>query len=60
MTLEGEEPMVETEDNLYDIGKHVEEPTQEELGDAIGSIQGVLWVVPTVYESNFADLDSVL
>lgn len=36
--------MIETEDNLYHIGKHVEEPTQEELVDAIGSIRGVLRV----------------
>ncbi len=34
--------MIETDDNLYHIGKQVDEPTQEELGNAIGLHKGVL------------------
>jgi [calcium/calmodulin-dependent protein kinase] kinase len=42
VTDDGSEPMIPTEDNLYYVGKHVEEPTQEELGNAIGTLRGVL------------------
>ena len=34
--------MIETDDNLYHVGKHVGEPTQEELGKAIGLHRSVL------------------
>jgi hypothetical protein len=34
--------MISVDDNLYFIGKHVEEPTQEELRYAIGTLKGVL------------------
>lgn len=42
VTDNGKEPMISTEDNLYHVGKHVEEPTQEELRTAIGSFSSVL------------------
>jgi [calcium/calmodulin-dependent protein kinase] kinase len=34
--------MISTEDNLYFIGKHVEEPTPDELRKAIGSLRSIL------------------
>jgi len=40
--------MISTDDNLYFVGKHVEEPTQQELGDAIGSLRGIFTVVRAV------------
>nr|WPS94690.1 Ca2+/calmodulin-dependent protein kinase kinase beta and related serine/threonine protein kinases [Naematelia aurantialba]WVH01949.1 Ser/Thr protein kinase [Naematelia aurantialba] len=41
-TARGELPMIPIDDNLYHLGKHVEEPTQEELGKAIGSLRSIL------------------
>jgi len=48
VTVGGTDPTISTEDNLYYLGKHVEEPTQEELGNAIGSIRGLFTVVRAV------------
>lgn len=42
VTDNGAEPMIPTDDNLHYLGSKVEEPTQEELGNAIGSLKGVL------------------
>jgi [calcium/calmodulin-dependent protein kinase] kinase len=41
-TEAGGNPMIATEDNLYYIGKQVEEPTPEELQKAIGTFKTVL------------------
>ncbi|ODN87084.1 CAMKK/CAMKK-META protein kinase [Cryptococcus wingfieldii CBS 7118] len=38
----GTEPMISTDENLYDVGKHVEAPTEEEVSHAIGTFRGVL------------------
>nr|XP_019050083.1 CAMKK/CAMKK-META protein kinase [Kwoniella bestiolae CBS 10118]OCF29013.1 CAMKK/CAMKK-META protein kinase [Kwoniella bestiolae CBS 10118] len=48
VTEEGQEPMIETDTNLFDIGKHVEEPTQEELKNAIGTLRGIFTVIRAV------------
>ncbi|OCF78217.1 CAMKK/CAMKK-META protein kinase [Kwoniella mangroviensis CBS 8886] len=48
VTEHGQEPMIETDTNLFDIGKHVEEPTQEELKNAIGSLRGIFTVIRAV------------
>ncbi|KAK8861269.1 hypothetical protein IAR55_002088 [Kwoniella newhampshirensis] len=48
VTDNGNEPMIETEENLYHVGKHVEEPTQEELRNAIGTLRGIFTVVRAV------------
>ncbi|KAK4688150.1 hypothetical protein P7C73_g1956, partial [Tremellales sp. Uapishka_1] len=47
-TDHGEEPMITTDDNLYHVGKKVEEPTQEELGNAIASHRSVFTVIRAV------------
>ncbi|KAJ9092103.1 hypothetical protein QFC21_006969 [Naganishia friedmannii] len=44
VTFNGSEPLPSTEENLYTIGKHVAEPTQEELGAAITSFRQLLEV----------------
>lgn len=44
LTNDGAEPLISTDENLYELGKHVEEPTSEELGKAIGTLRGALWV----------------
>ncbi|WVQ83489.1 hypothetical protein IAT38_005630 [Cryptococcus sp. DSM 104549] len=49
-TKDGELPMIDTEDNLYELGKHVEEPTQEELKDAIGTMRGIFHMVRAVHK----------
>ncbi|WVQ77452.1 hypothetical protein IAR50_007138 [Cryptococcus sp. DSM 104548] len=41
-TNEGTDPMISTDENLYDVGKHVEEPTEEEVSHAIGTFRGIL------------------
>ncbi|WWD08737.1 hypothetical protein V865_006850 [Kwoniella europaea PYCC6329] len=48
VTEHGQEPMIETDTNLFDIGKRVEEPTQEELKNAIGSLRGIFTVIRAV------------
>ncbi|KAL7419884.1 hypothetical protein Q5752_005800 [Cryptotrichosporon argae] len=48
VTADGAEPMITTDDNLYDVGKKVDEPTQEELGNAINTLRGVFTVVRAV------------
>ncbi|WWC87595.1 uncharacterized protein L201_002485 [Kwoniella dendrophila CBS 6074] len=48
VTENGHEPMIETEANLFDVGKHVEEPTQEELKNAINSLKGIFTVIRAV------------
>ncbi|WWD16832.1 hypothetical protein CI109_101264 [Kwoniella shandongensis] len=48
VTDNGDEPMIDTEENLYHVGKHVEEPTQEELRNAIGSLRGIFTVIRAV------------
>ncbi|WWC59895.1 uncharacterized protein I303_102457 [Kwoniella dejecticola CBS 10117] len=48
VTENGQEPMIDTEANLFDVGKHVEEPTQEELKDAIGTLRGIFTVIRAV------------
>lgn len=42
VTDDGANPMIARDDNLYHVGKFVEEPTQEELSSAIGTLRGVL------------------
>ncbi len=42
VTEHGTHPMVSRDENLFEIGKFVEEPTQEELSSAIGALRGVL------------------
>lgn len=42
VTEDGANPMISRDDNLYHVGKIVEEPTQEELSSAIGALRGVL------------------
>ncbi|EIW69206.1 hypothetical protein TREMEDRAFT_31309 [Tremella mesenterica DSM 1558] len=41
-TSKGDEPMIPTDENLFDVGKHVEEPTAEELGNAFCALRSVL------------------
>ncbi|WRT65376.1 uncharacterized protein IL334_002319 [Kwoniella shivajii] len=48
VTEGGQEPMIDSETNLFDVGKHVEEPTQEELKNAIGSLRGIFTVIRAV------------
>ncbi|WWC68906.1 uncharacterized protein I206_102842 [Kwoniella pini CBS 10737] len=48
VTENGQEPMIDTEANLFDVGQHVEEPTQEELKDAIGTLRGIFTVIRAV------------
>ncbi|ORY27668.1 kinase-like domain-containing protein [Naematelia encephala] len=47
-TARGELPMITVDDNLHHLGKHVEEPTQEELGKAIGTLRSIFTVVRAV------------
>lgn len=42
MTEDGNNPMISKDDNLYHVGKLVEEPTQEELKSAVGVLRGAL------------------
>jgi len=42
VTEDGANAMISTEDNLYYVGKHVEEPTQDELRSAIGTLRSIL------------------
>lgn len=35
-------PMIDREENLFEVGKQVEEPTQDEIKDAIVSFRGIL------------------
>jgi len=42
VTEEGSHPMIPTEDNLYYVGKHVEEPTLDELRCAVCSMRSIL------------------
>jgi [calcium/calmodulin-dependent protein kinase] kinase len=42
VTEDGKNPMISRDDNLYHVGKMVEEPTQEELSSAIGALRGAL------------------
>ncbi|WVR04119.1 hypothetical protein IAU60_001118 [Kwoniella sp. DSM 27419] len=48
VTNHGNEPMIDTNENLYEIGKQVEEPTQQELRDAIGTLRGIFTVIRAV------------
>ncbi|WVF67044.1 hypothetical protein IAT40_001787 [Kwoniella sp. CBS 6097] len=48
VTEQGQEPMIETDENLFEVGKQVEEPTQEELKNAIGSLRGIFTVIRAV------------
>lgn len=34
--------MIDTEENLFEVGKRVEEPTQDEIKDAIGTFRSIL------------------
>jgi hypothetical protein len=45
VTLNGEWEMITTEDNLYHIGQQVEEPTQEELSNAVSHLRNALSVL---------------
>ncbi|WVO14779.1 hypothetical protein L204_102417 [Cryptococcus depauperatus] len=47
-TDDGKLPMIDTEENLYEVGKHVEEPTQDEIKDAIETFRGIIHVVRAV------------
>ncbi|WVO24263.1 uncharacterized protein IAS62_005627 [Cryptococcus decagattii] len=43
-------PMIDTEENLFEVGKRVEEPTQDEIKDAIGTFRGILTVMRAVHK----------
>lgn len=43
-------PMIDTEENLYEVGKQVEEPTQDEIKDAIVTFRGILYVMRAVHK----------
>ncbi|KAH8090390.1 kinase-like domain-containing protein [Filobasidium floriforme] len=42
VTKNGEDPMPTTDQNLYEIGKQVEEPSEEEVGNAISTFRASL------------------
>jgi len=44
VTEEGSHPMISRDDNLYHVGKHVDEPTQDELRCAVCSMRSILCV----------------
>ncbi|WVQ94579.1 hypothetical protein IAU59_001659 [Kwoniella sp. CBS 9459] len=50
VTEHDKEPMIDTEENLFEVGKQVEEPTQEELKNAIGSLRGIFTVIRAVHK----------
>ena len=42
VTEHGTNPMIDRECNLYEVGKLVGEPTEEEISSAIGALRGAL------------------
>ncbi|OXG71710.1 calcium/calmodulin-dependent protein kinase kinase [Cryptococcus neoformans var. grubii Br795] len=43
-------PMIDREENLFEVGKQVEEPTQDEIKDAIVTFRGILYVMRAVHK----------
>ena len=41
-TEHGTNPMIDRDCNLYEVGKLVGEPTEEEISSAIGALRGAL------------------